>query len=339
MSDAYDLDEHPEFDWLVTGGCGFIGSNLVHQLHHEGGHTVRVLDDLSVGDRDNLARVCEFDEVAADDVGPLADRDPGTVELLVGDIRDEDVTQTAGRGVDVVVHLAANAGVPSSVDDPMMDCTKNVVGTVNMLESARHHGVDRFVFASSAAPIGDVEPPVHEELAPHPKAPYGASKLAGEGYCSAYHGSFGLETVALRFGNVYGPRSFHKSSVVAKFIRRAQHGEVLEIYGDGEQTRDFIYTDDLLAAVRLAAVQTDVAGELFQIATASETTINELVDTLVPILADHGLDDVAVTNTEPRTGDIRRNYSDTSKAQRLLDWTARTPLEEGLRHTVRQMLD
>jgi UDP-glucose 4-epimerase len=336
---SYDLDDHPSLNWLVTGGCGFIGSNLVHQLAGEEGHRVRVLDDLSVGDRDNLERVCDFTETDVSDLGPLSDLEPDTVELVVGDIRDEEITHAAGDGVDVIVHLAANAGVPSSVDDPRMDCTKNVIGTLNCLESARHNDVDRFVLASSAAPLGDVEPPVHEELAPKPKAPYGASKLAGEGYCSAYHGSFDLETVALRFGNVYGPRSFHKSSVVAKFIRRAQQGKVLEIYGDGEQTRDFIYTEDLLGAIRLSAIQDGVGGELFQIATASETTVNELVEIMVPILEDHGISDVSVTNTEPRTGDIRRNYSDTSKAKDLLGWQAETPLEQGLRETVDHMID
>jgi UDP-glucose 4-epimerase len=196
--------------------------------------------------------------------------------------------------------------------------------------------VGRFVFASSAAPIGDCEPPIHEEMACSPKAPYGASKLAGEGYCSAYQGTFGVDTVALRFGNVYGPRSGHKSSVVAKFIRRAIEGKTLEIYGDGRQTRDFIHTDDLVRAIRLAATQQEVGGEVFQIATNSETTINELTGLLVDILEEEmGLDNVEVTHTEPRTGDIRRNYSDTSKAETILGWSHQVELSTGLRRTVR----
>jgi UDP-glucose 4-epimerase len=261
------------------------------------------------------------------------------VELIVGDILDDELACRAVEGADAIVHLAANAGVPYSVENPRYDCENNVLGTFNYLEAARKKGVDRFVFASSAAPIGDCEPPIHEEIACHPKSPYGASKLAGEGYCSAYHGSFGLKTVALRFGNVYGPLSDHKSSVVAKFIRRAMKGKTLKIYGDGQQTRDFIHTDDLTRAIVLAATQPNVGGEVFQIATNSETTVNELARRLVPILRkEGGLEDVTVVHTDPRKGDIRRNYSDTSKAEEMLDWRAAVELDDGLRRTTRWFL-
>jgi UDP-glucose 4-epimerase len=172
-------------------------------------------------------------------------------------------------------------------------------------------------------------------MACKPKAPYGASKLAGEGYCSAYHGSFGIETVALRFGNVYGPRSGHKSSVVAKFIRRALNGKTLEIYGDGQQTRDFIHTEDLTRAIFLAATESGVGGEIYQIATNSETTINQLTEIIVEALMEEaGLHDVEVTHTESRTGDIRRNYSDTTKAEDVLGWTPQVSLPQGLKRTV-----
>jgi UDP-glucose 4-epimerase len=159
--------------------------------------------------------------------------------------------------------------------------------------------------------------------------------LAGEGYCSAYCGSFGVETVVLRFGNAYGPLSGHKSSVVAKFIRRAMQGKPLEIYGDGGQTRDFIHTDDITRAIVLAASRPDVGGEIFQIATNSETTINDLADMLVDVLEhEGGLDDVEVIHTDPRAGDVRHNYSDTSKAETVLGWTPQVRLEDGLRRTV-----
>jgi len=320
--------------WLITGGCGFIGSNLIKHLCDAGGHAVRVVDNLSVGTREDLQRITDFTEVSPGSVGSLEAAD-GQVELVVGDVLDEALAVRAAAGADVIVHLAANTGVAPSVEDPRHDCTTNVLGTLNYLEAARHNAVGRFVFASSGAPIGEVEPPIHEELAPHPKSPYGASKLAGEGYCSAYHGTFGVETVALRFGNVYGPRSSHKSSVVAKFIRRALEGKTLEIYGDGQQTRDFIHTDDLIRAIRLAATQEKVGGEVFQIATNSETTINNLTKKLVPILKGvAGLDDVEVVHTEPRQGDVRRNYSDTSKAKDILGWKACVDLLEGLSRTV-----
>jgi UDP-glucose 4-epimerase len=320
--------------WLITGGCGFIGSNLIRHLVADGEHSIRVLDNLSVGRRDDLGNVTSFEEVSPDNLGAI--QEEGNVQLVVGDVRDADLTEQAAAGADVIVHLAAQAGVPSSVQDPRHDFEVNALGTFNLLEAARRQDVGRFVFASSAAPIGDCEPPIHEEMACSPKAPYGASKLAGEGYCSAYQGTFGIDTVALRFGNVYGPRSGHKSSVVAKFIRRAIEGKTLEIYGDGRQTRDFIHTDDLVRAIRLAATQQEVGGEVFQIATNSETTINELTELLVDILEEElDLDTVEVTHTEPRTGDIRRNYSDTSKAETMLGWSHQVELSTGLRRTVR----
>ena len=323
--------------WLITGGCGFIGSNLVHHLcKSDEQAVVRVVDNLSAGKRSDLGRVVEFTERSPEAMGAFEAAD-GEVELVVGDVLDEDLAVRAAEGTDVIVHLAANTGVAPSVEDPRHDCTTNVLGTLNYLEAARHQEVPRFVLASSGAPIGEVEPPIHEELAPHPKSPYGASKLAGEGYCSAYHGTFGVETVALRFGNVYGPRSSHKSSVVAKFVRRALEGKPLEIYGDGQQTRDFIHTDDLIQAIRLAATQDDVGGEVFQIATNSETTISELAERLVPILEEEaGLDDIEVRHTEPRQGDVRRNYSDTSKAEEVLEWQSHINLTAGLARTVRE---
>jgi len=239
------------------------------------------------------------------------------------------------QGADVIVHLAANTGVPKSVEDPRADCMNNVVGTFNYLEAARNNKVRRFIFASSGAPAGEVEPPIHEEMAPHPVSPYGASKLAGEGYCSAYFRSYGVETVALRFGNVYGPGSGHKSSVVAKFIRQALEGQPLEIYGDGSQTRDFIYIDDLIDAVWRAATMPGVGGETFQIATNAETSVREMLDLLVPILERNGLNVPPVQYSERRLGDVMRNYSDTSKAKIMLGWGAKMLLKVGLSKTVK----
>jgi UDP-glucose 4-epimerase len=317
--------------WLITGGCGFIGTSLIRNLQIEGGHQVRVLDNLSTGTRDDLALVCDFKEVTEESIKD----GPEGVELVVGDILDEQLAQAVAQGVDVIVHLAANTGVGPSVEDPRADCYANVLGTFNYLEAARQNGVQRFVFASSGAPAGEVEPPIHEELPPHPVSPYGASKLAGEGYCSAYARSFGIDTVALRFGNVYGPGSVHKNSVVAKFIRRALEKKPLEIFGDGTQTRDFIYIDDLIGAVTLAATQDDVGGETFQIATSRETTVGEMTEQLVEILALYGVTGVDVVNAETRVGDVKRNFSDTSKAKARLGWQPQTDLKSGLEKTVK----
>jgi len=257
-----------------------------------------------------------------------------SVQLVVGDVLDESLTEEIAQGADVMVHLAANTGVGPSVENPRMDCVINVVGTLNCLEAARKQQVRRFVFASSGAPIGEVEPPIHEEMVPRPVSPYGASKLAGEAYCSAYSRTYGVESVALRFGNVYGPGSTHKSSVVAKFIKRAMGQMPLEIYGDGSQTRDFIYIDDLVAAVVAAATVAGVGGEVFQIATSRETAVAELTDQSANALVAAGYQKPEVLFSKPRVGDVRRNFSETSKARRQLGWAAETELELGLSKTI-----
>jgi UDP-glucose 4-epimerase len=320
--------------WLVTGGCGFIGKCLIKRLVEEGGHYVRVLDNLSVGTTNDLASVCSFTKKTSQELEASASFSTNTVHLIQGDILSEEFVSAVVSGVDVVVHLAANTGVPKSVDDPRSDCLTNVVGTLNLLEAARCHKIRRFVFASSGAPVGECEPPITEEVTPHPVSPYGASKLAGEGYCSAYWQTFGIETVALRFGNVYGPGSGHKTSVVAKFIGQAVRGETLEIYGDGGQTRDFIFIDDIVNAIMLAAKVEKVSGEIFQIATNEETTVSELTEKLVTALNQHGIDGIEVRNVAERIGEVRRNYSDTSKAQRMLGWQFQIGVKEGLRRTV-----
>jgi UDP-glucose 4-epimerase len=314
--------------WLVTGGCGFIGRNLIQHLLSERRYQIRVLDNLMVGRREDLTALAPVRQVAPEACG--ADALEGGIELVLGDVRDAGVTRASARGRDVIVHLAGNTGVEGSVRDPLDDCTANVLGTLNCLEAARHEHVPRFVFASSGAPVGEVEPPIHEEQAPRPVSPYGASKLAAEGYCSAYFRTFGVETVALRFGNVYGPNSAHKTSVVAAFISRALAGAPLSIYGDGNQTRDFIFVDDLLRAIMQAATVPDVGGHVFQIASARETTITELAAMLAHLLRERGLGEVRVVREPPRAGDVRRNYSDTSKAARLLHWRPEVPLAEGL---------
>jgi UDP-glucose 4-epimerase len=323
--------------WLITGGCGFIGRNLVKDLLAERDHSIRIIDNLSVGKREDLLEVCAFEEIDAE---PIDERNPdfafrnsSKVSLIVADILDADLALKITEDVDIIVHLAANTGVAPSVENPRNDCLNNVMGIFNYLEAARHNKVKRFIFASSGAPVGECVPPIHEEIAPHPVSPYGASKMAGEGYCSAYYRTFGVETVALRFGNVYGPLSKHKSSAVAKFIRRAMRGDVIEIYGDGKQTRDFIFIDDLIRAIRLSAEMAEIGGEVFQIAAHKETTVSDLVDKLLKITSDHGLKTVEVRNTSPRKGDVLRNYSDTTKAKTILGWEPRISLDEGLRRT------
>jgi UDP-glucose 4-epimerase len=326
--------------WLVTGGCGFIGRTLIRLLLSRSNETIRVVDNLSVGTRDDLRQITMFTELdpEARATGHSGVAGLPQVELMVGDVRDAGLAERVTAGVDVVVHLAANTGVEPSVADPRLDCLINVIGTFNYLEACRRNGVAKFVFASSGAPIGECEPPIHEELAPHPVSPYGASKLAGEAYCSAYNRSFGLHTVALRFGNCYGPLSTHKGSVVAKFIREAMAGQAWEIYGDGRQTRDFIFVDDIAEAIIRSAIAEGIGGETFQIATNAETTLLELANKLQDALRRNGVAPIGIRHGDLRVGDVKRSFSDTRKAKRMLGWSAHMSLDEGLDRTVKWFL-
>jgi len=324
-------------NWLITGGCGFLVTALIKQLLSQGVvKHIRILDNLTVGTRKDLATACDFTESALASL--LTPQESLQIELVEGDIRNPDTCEKCCEDMNVIIHLAANTGVPVSVEQPRLDMECNVNGTFNMLEGARRHNVKRFVFASSGAPAGEVKPPIHEELPPHPVSPYGASKLAGEGYCSAYFKSFGVETVALRFSNVYGPGSTHKSSVVAKFIKQAINKETLVIYGDGTQTRDFIHIDDLINALVLAATKENIGGETFQIATSRETTLDEITDLMLDVFVNNGITKPIVEKTEPRLGDVKRNFSDTSKAKRILGWECHWQLDQGVQDTVEWFL-
>lgn len=292
---------------LITGGAGFIGANLVRVLLAEG-YTVRILDNFSTGRRSYL--------------------DGLDVEIVVGDILDRGVVETAVRHMDGVVHLAAQISVPESVNDPFLDCQLNVMGTLNLLEASRQANVARFVFASSNATLGRQPPPASETQAPLPISPYGASKLAGEGYCLAYHGTWGLGTIGLRFANLYGPFCSHTHGVIAQFIQDVVAKRPLTIHGDGQQTRDFIYVGDLCRAIQLA-LESSISGELFQIATGIETSILDLTAKIERV----SQQSLQITHGERRLGDIVKNFSAVSKAAELLGWQPSTTLEEGLSQT------
>lgn len=320
-------------NWLITGGCGFIGTSLIKKLIDEKSHNIRVIDNLNTGKRKDLRKVSKYKEVPVEMIGQFKD-----VELIIGDILNEELAIKVTKNADVIVHLAANTGVGPSVENPRADCMVNIIGTLNYLEAAKLNNVKKFIFASSGAPAGEVKPPIHEELPPHPVSPYGASKLAGEGYCSAYFKTFNIATVMLRFGNVYGPGSLNKNSVVAKFIKQALRKETLEIYGDGVQTRDFIYIDDLINALMLAVFTDDIGGEVFQIASNQETTINEITKKIIEILNQKGIIDIDVIYGNTRLGDVKRNYSDTSKAKKRLGWQSLKNQDEGLKKTIEYFL-
>ncbi|HKJ01099.1 MAG TPA: NAD-dependent epimerase/dehydratase family protein, partial [Longimicrobiales bacterium] len=284
--------------WLITGGCGFIGSALIHRLTEAGGCSVRVLDDLSRGSLDQLPGGVERTVEPAQ----VDDTWSAEIEVAVAGVEDRQAAARCAVGADVVVHLAANAGVVQSLEDPHRDLEVNVLGTLNVLEGARSARAGRVVLASSAAAVGSAEPPVRETTLPRPSTPYGAGKLAGEAYASAYFQGFGLETVALRFGNVYGPHSGAKDSVVARFIKQWMDGETWQVFGDGGQSRDFIFIQDLLDAVLLAATVPDIGGRIFQIANSRETTINELAEALASAITGMGMTGPQVEHGPERLG-------------------------------------
>lgn len=313
--------------YFITGGCGFIGLQLVKALLLEENAKIRIFDNLSVGTREDLRETTHFEEV--EDYEKLTAK----VQLIVGNISDEPRLNSAMTGSDVVIHLAANTGVEQSVDDPLNDMTTNVFGTFNVLSSALKAGVKKVIFASSGAPLGEQTPPLHENMAPRPQSPYGASKLAGEGYCSAFYNTYGLATVCLRFSNVYGPGSKRKNSVVAKFIKKIICGEDITIFGDGEQTRDFIFVDDLIKAIIACFASQEVNGEVLQIATNVETTVSTISRILGKLAEKKQVKKPVIRLSNPRLGDVTRNFSDTSKMASLTGWAATTTLSEGLEIT------
>lgn len=321
-------------NWLITGGCGFIGSALAGRLLAEE-HNVRIVDNLSVGGADDLPKTVELMHKGLIDLNKEWPR----FSLVVGDVTHCHVAIATSVGADVIIHLAANTGVIPSIEDPVADCQTNVFGVLNFLEGARAQGVKRFVLASSGAPLGNHEPPLHEGLVARPISPYGASKLAGEAYCCAYWGSFGVETVALRFGNVYGPGSKRKSSVVAKFIKTLIAGCPLNIYGDGCQTRDFIYIDDILEAIIRSAKLPNLEGEVLQIATQKEHSINEITEIIKDLYEQETAQMVELKYKPMRRGEVKRNYSDISKAKALLDFSPRTSLHVGILKTMQYFLE
>jgi UDP-glucose 4-epimerase len=295
---------------LVTGGAGFIGANFV-RLALSAGNDVCVLDDLTVGKVQYIEGL------------PL--------RFIRGTILDEELLRHEVAQHDAVVHLAAQSGVPTSLKDPRKDCQLNVLGTLNMLEACRVAGDEkrrRFVYASSNAPLGRQVPPATEDKACLPVSPYGASKLAGEAYCLAYQGSWGIPTVALRFGNVYGPYSAHKKSAVAKFLDDIEATGAITIEGDGLQTRDFVYVEDLARAL-MAALESSAEGEVFQISTGTETSIQTLSELIEAVVGQK----IKTNRASARAGDVRRNYSVITKAEQMLGWKPHVSLEDGLRRT------
>lgn len=309
----------PAFDlarrrFLVTGGAGFIGSHIVRSLIDRGAQ-VRVLDLLSSGRRENLAGV--------------ADR----VDLMVGDVADPATVRAAVDGAEYVLHLAALVSVPESVERPERNFEVNLAGTQHVLMAARAAGVRRVVFSSTCAVYGDHAPPHHEQLAPRACSPYAAAKLGGEQLCRAFSQVYGLPTVCLRYFNVFGPGQNPRGGYAAAiplFISALLAGQQPQIFGDGLQTRDFVYVANVVQANLLACVSDQAVGEVFNIGTGQQTSLRELLGLLAGMVGRT----VAPAYRAERAGDIRHSYGDISHAAARLGYQPRVGLAEGLRETL-----
>ena len=303
-------------NWLVTGGAGFIGSNIVEELVRLKVGTIKVLDNFMTGKRENIK--------------PFLNQ----IELIEGDIRDRKALDRAMDGIDFVIHQAALRSVAKSVEDPFMTNEVNVFGTLNLLAAAKDHKVQRVVYASSSSAYGDVKRfPQKETDSASPISPYGVSKLAAENYCVTFAKTFGLETVSLRYFNVFGPRQNSESkysAVIPMFIFKMLKGESPVVEWDGKQSRDFTYVANVVEANLRAAVTPGISGEVFNIACGTTTSIIDIVNMLNEILRT----DIKPGHGPKRPGDVRKSYADISKMRRLLKIKKIVQFDEGLKRTL-----
>jgi UDP-glucose 4-epimerase len=300
---------------LVTGGAGFIGSHIATGLV-ERGDSVRVLDNFDTGKRENLAH--------------LGDK----VQLVEGTVVDPTVVAEAMNGVEVVFHQAALASVPRSVTAPLDTNAVCVTGTVNILDAARKVGVRRVVYAGSSSAYGnDPTPSKNESIVPVPVSPYAAAKLAAEGYCRAFTATYGLETVTIRYFNVFGPRQdpdSEYSAVIPIFVSLMLRGKRPTIYGDGLQSRDFTYISDIVRGNLLAADAGKVAGQVVNVATGKQFTLLDLIGSINKALGTQ----IEPVFADPRPGDVRESLADISLARELLGFEPQVPFDEGLARSI-----
>jgi nucleoside-diphosphate-sugar epimerase len=299
---------------LVTGGAGFIGSHLIDELLAHG-HEVRTIDNFSTGDRRNLLHISH------------------DIEIVEGDLRSFERAADAVRDCELVFHLAALPSVPRSVQDPLTSSAVNVTGTLNVLLAARNAGVQRVVYASSSSVYGSITEEVkREDLPISPLSPYGVAKYAGEAYCSSFCQVYGLETVSLRYFNIFGPRQSPLSqyaAVIPNFFISAMLGESPRIYGDGHQARDFTFVANAVQANILAAVTKEAAGQIFNVACGAKTSINQLAESIAEITGES----YPPTHAESRAGDIRISVANVDKARSVLGYEPTVALREGLEQT------
>lgn len=305
--------------YLITGGAGFIGSHLVKHVLGAGGN-VRVVDNLSTGSAKRLSQIRE------------------SVQLVTGDLADNSVAAEVVKDVDYVLHQAAVPSVQRSVVDPVGTHRSNVTATLNLLENSRKAGVRRFVYAASSSAYGDTEVlPKSEAMPANPLSPYALQKWVGERYCKLYHELYGLETVSLRYFNVFGPGQdpySEYSAVIPKFTTKLLAKEPITVYGDGEQSRDFTYIDNVIQANLLALSAPNAPGEVCNIGCGRRVSLNQLIQILEELLKVRA----QVTYAPAKPGDVRHSLADITKATRVLGYVPETEIEEGLRRTVEALV-
>jgi nucleoside-diphosphate-sugar epimerase len=301
--------------YLVTGGAGFIGSHITEALVKQG-DSVKVLDNFATGKRENI--------------DPFLD----DLELVEGDLRSLEDVRKAVKGVEVVLHQGALPSVPKSVEDPVGSNESNITGTLNVLIASRDAGVRRVVYAASSSAYGDSPTlPKEETMKPEPLSPYAIQKYVGELYCRNFYQLYHLETVSLRYFNVFGPRQDPASqyaAVIPRFITALAGGKPPTMYGDGEQSRDFTYVENVVQANQLAARVEGVAGEMMNFACGKHCTLNELLAQIQRIMQTR----IEPVYTDPRPGDVKHSLADTRKSRQLLGYEPHVSLEEGLKRTV-----
>lgn len=301
--------------YLVTGGAGFVGSNIVRKLVANR-ESVRLLDNFSTGNKDNIADISD------------------QVEIINGDFTNKAIVKKAIKDVDIILHQGAIPSVPKSIDNPILSNYANVNGTLTLLNAAVEEGVSRFVYAASSSAYGNNKKlPKQESMAANPMSPYAVSKYTGELYCKVFYEIYGLETISLRYFNVFGPRQNPHSkyaAVIPAFIESIIHNQSPTIFGDGTQSRDFTYIDNVVSANLLAATAKKLQGEVVNIGTGSQIQLNDLVDRINKILGKN----IPATYTNDRAGDVKHSLADIQRAKEIIKYEPITSFDDGLIKTV-----
>lgn len=320
---------------LITGGCGFIGLNLIKTLIKTKDYYIRVLDNLSIGNKSDLAEIASFEEISLIECNIVSNE--ARVELLIGDIRNFNTMLEVTKNIDIVIHLAANTDVRSSLENPIFDFNQNVLGIFYSLESSRINKVGKFLFASSSAVIGETNDKISENLKCDPVSLYGCSKLTGENYCQIYSKNFGLKTNILRFSNIFGIGSKNKTSVIAKFIKQSLAEKTNKIYGDGEQVRDFIYIDDVINKIIKIFNTDNISGEIFQIASGKSLSINKISDIIQKKLNNKNIS-MNIDYVEEKIGDVKKSIIDISKSENLLNIYSKSKIKDEIQKTIKYFM-